>query len=455
MKNRSQELKKYLVPGKHVHLVGIGGVSMRPLGLVLKGMGLQVTGSDMSASSSTNELIEHGIPVSIGHQAENIQGADCVIRTAAAHNDNPEIAAARISGIPVFERAQAWGVIMQEYENAVCIAGTHGKTTTTSMVTHILMEADWDPTVMIGGYLPLLHAGHRVGHGDTIVLESCEYCDSFLNFSPTLSVILNVEADHLDYFKDLADIQKSFRKFARLSSGGILANGDDPHTVEALKGLDYVTFGFAYENRIHAENICPDWRHMDVICDGQFYCHLDLEVLGKHNAINALAAAGTAFLLGISGEDTAHALHSFHGAKRRLEYKGRYEGADVYDDYAHHPDELAATIDAIHSMDYERVVLVFQPHTYSRTAALFDDFVRELRRADHLVLAEIYAARERNSVGISSMDLVAKIPGSVYCETLQDVTAYLRKAARPGDVILTVGAGDIYRAGEALLKSAK
>ena len=452
MKKQGQELKKYLVPGKHIHLVGIGGVSMRPLGLVLKGMGMHVTGSDMSASSSTNELIAQGISVSIGHQAENILGADCVIRTAAAHNDNPEIAAARASGIPVFERAQAWGLIMQEYENAVCIAGTHGKTTTTSMVTHILMEANWDPTVMIGGYLPLLHAGHRVGNGDTIVLESCEYCDSFLNFSPTLSVILNVEADHLDYFKDLAAIQKSFRKFARLSTNGILANGDDPHTVEALKGLDYVTFGLEPSNRVHAENICPDWRHMDVICDGSFYCHLDLEVLGKHNAMNALAAAGAAWMLGISGEDTAHGLHDFHGAKRRMEYKGQYGGADIYDDYAHHPDELSATIDAVRSMDYERLVLVFQPHTYTRTAALFDDFVRQLRKADHLVLAEIYAARERNSVGISSMDLVAKIPGSVYCETLQDVTAYLRKAARPGDVILTVGAGDIYRAGEALLK---
>lgn len=451
MKNRSQELKKYLMPGKHVHLVGIGGVSMRPLGLVLKGMGMLVTGSDMSASLSTDELIAHGISVSIGHRAENIRGADCVIRTAAAHNDNPEIAAARMAGIPVFERAQAWGVIMQEYKNAICVAGTHGKTTTTSMVTHILMEAQWDPTVMIGGYLPLLHAGHRVGHGDTIVLESCEYCDSFLNFSPTLSVILNVEADHLDYFKDLEAIQKSFRKFARLSSNWILANGDDPHTVQALEGLDYVTFGLDPQNRIHADNICPDWRHMDVICDGEFYCHLDLEVLGKHNALNALAAAGAAWMLGVPGKDTANGLHTFRGAQRRLEYKGQYNGAEIYDDYAHHPDELAATIAAVRTMGYERIVVAFQPHTYTRTAALFDDFVRELRKPDQLVLAEIYAARERNTVGISSMDLVAKIPGAVYCETLPEVTAYLRKAARPGDVILTVGAGDIYRAGEALL----
>ena len=452
MKNRSQELKKYLVPGKHVHLVGIGGVSMRPLGLVLKGMGLTVTGSDMSASASTDELIAKGIRVSIGHQAENIQGADCVIRTAAAHNDNPEIAAARIAGIPVFERAQAWGVIMQAYKNAICIAGTHGKTTTTSMVTHILMEADWDPTVMIGGYLPLLHAGHRVGQGDTIVLESCEYCDSFLNFCPTLAVILNVEADHLDYFEDLAAIQKSFRKFAQLSSGGILANGDNPHTVEALRGLDYVTFGMNPENRVHAENVSPDWRHLDVVCDGEVYCHLNLEVLGQHNAMNALAAAGTAWMLGIPGEAAAEGLHSFRGAQRRLEYKGQFNGADVYDDYSHHPDELAVMIDAVRSMGYERIVLAFQPHTYSRTKALFDDFVKQLRKPDQLVLAEIYAARESNTEGISSLDLAAQIPGSVYCETLPEVTAYLRKTARPGDVILTVGAGDIYRAGEALLK---
>ena len=452
MENRSEELKRYLVPGKHVHLVGIGGVSMRPLGLVLKGMGMLVTGSDMNASVSTDELISNGIHVSIGHSAENIKGADCIIRTAAAHNDNPEIAAARSMGIPMFERAQAWGVIMQAYKNAVCIAGTHGKTTTTSMVTHILMAAQMDPTVMIGGYLPLLRAGHRVGSGDTIVLESCEYCDSFLNFFPTLAVILNVEADHLDYFKDLADIQKSFRQFARLSTGGVLANGDDPHTLEAMAGVDYVSFGLKPTNRVRAENVCPDWRHLDVICDGEFYCHLDLQVLGRHNALNALAAAGTAWMLGIPGEAVTRGIATFSGAERRLQFKGKYGGADVYDDYAHHPDELAATIEAVRSMNYKRIVVAFQPHTYTRTKALFDDFVRELKKADLVILAEIYAARERNTVGISSMDLMDRIPGSVYCKTLPDVTNYLRSIAREGDVILTIGAGDIFRAGEALLK---
>ena len=454
MQNKCEELKKYLKPGKRVHLIGIGGVSMRPLGLVLQGMGLTVTGSDMNSSVSTDELIAKGIQVYIGHRQENIRGADCIIRTAAAHNDNPEIAAARVAGIPVFERAQAWGVIMQAYKNAVCVAGTHGKTTTTSMVTHILMEANVDPTVMIGGYLPLLRAGHRVGKGDTIILESCEYCDSFLNFFPTLSVILNIEADHLDYFKDLADIQKSFRKFAQLSSGGILANGDDPHVLEALKGLDYVSFGLNPKNRVHGENIHPDWRHLDVYCDGVFYTHLDLNVLGRHNALNAIGAAGAAWMLGIPGEAVTRGLAAFSGAERRMQYKGTYRGADIYDDYAHHPDELAATIDAVASMHYDRVILAFQPHTYTRTKALFSDFVRQLKRVDKVVLAEIYAARERNTVGISSKDLADQIPGAVYCETLPEVTSYLGSVARKGDVILTVGAGDIYRAGEALLKDA-
>lgn len=451
MMNHSVALKNYIQPGKRVHLIGIGGVSMRPLGLVLKDMGLTVTGSDMNSSVSTDELIAKGIHVAIGHEAANIDGADCIIRTAAAHNDNPEVAAARSQGIPVFERAQAWGVIMQAYKNAVCISGTHGKTTTTSMVTHILMEANVDPTVMIGGYLPLLRAGHRVGDGDTIVLESCEYCDSFLNFFPTLAVILNVEADHLDYFKDLADVQKSFRKFAQLASDAVIANGDDPHVRQTLEGMDYISFGLQKHNRVTADNVCPDWRHLDVVCDGQFYCHLDLNVLGRHNALNALGAAAIAWKMGIDGSFVTRGLASFSGAERRMQYKGNYNGAEIYDDYAHHPDELRATIEAVRTMEHQRLVIAFQPHTYTRTKALFEEFVRELQLADHVVLAEIYAARERNTVGISSRDIARQVPGSVYCETLPEVTEYLRSIARPGDVILTVGAGDIFRAGEALL----
>ena len=450
--NKNKEISAYLIPGCHVHLVGIGGVSMRPLGLVLKGMGMVVSGSDMSASVSTDELIAHGIHVDIGHSAQNIEGADCIIRTAAAHNDNPEIAAARAAGIPVFERAQAWGEIMKSYKNAICISGTHGKTTTTSMMTHILMEAKMDPTVMIGGYLPLLHAGHRVGHGDTIVLESCEYCDSFLNFFPTLAVVLNVEADHLDYFKDLADIQKSFHKFAEMATFGVVSNGDVPHTVEAMQGIEHISFGLGEQNQVRAENISPDWRHFDVAVKGEIYCHVDMGVMGRHNALNTLAAAAAAWMLGIPGEAVTRGVAAFHGAGRRMERKGSFNGAEIYDDYAHHPDELRATLDTARTMGAKRLVVAFQPHTYSRTKALFDDFVRELSRPDVLVLAEIYAARERNTFGISSLDLAAQIPGAVYCSTLPEVTEFLRRNVQPGDLVITIGAGDIFRAGEALLK---
>lgn len=449
-----KRLDAYLLPGKHIHLIGIGGVSMRPLGLVLRGMGMTVTGSDMNASVSTNELIAKGIEVHIGHSAENIQGADCIIRTAAAHNDNPEIAAARAAGIPVFERAQAWGLIMREYKNAICISGTHGKTTTTAMITHIFMQAQRDPTVMLGGYLPLLDAGHRVGGGDTIVMESCEYCDSFLNFYPTIAIINNIEADHLDYFKDLAAVERSFRKFAGLvpRTGYVIANGDDRNTVETLSDLNYLSFGLDKNNNIYADKLSEDNREFDIICCGKHYCHVQLSIYGRHNVYNALAAAAAAYVMNVDGEAVAAGLASFHGAGRRMEFKGRYKGAVVYDDYAHHPGELHALIDAVKSMGYRRVILAFQPHTYTRTRALFSDFVRELQRVDVAVLAEIYAARESNKIGISSRDLAAQIPGAIFFETLPEVTAYLKGVAAEGDIILTVGAGDIYKAGEALLK---
>ena len=444
----------YLVPGKHIHLIGIGGVSMRPLGLVLRGMGMIVTGSDMNSSVSTDELIANGIDVRIGHSAENIEGVDCIIRTAAAHNDNPEIAAARAQGIPVFERAQAWGVIMREYKNAICISGTHGKTTTTSMVTHIFMQAQLDPTVMLGGYLPLLKAGHRVGDGDTIIMESCEYCDSFLNFYPTIAIINNIEADHLDYFADLAAVQRSFRRFAALvpRTGFVIANGDDENTVQALTDLRYLSFGLSDTRDIYATNISEDSRCFDIMIGRKLYCHVELQVYGTHNVYNALAAASAAYVMGIDGETTAKGLAGFTGAGRRMEFKGKFNGADVYDDYAHHPGELHALIDAVKLMGYKRVILAFQPHTYTRTKALFTDFVEELKRVDLAVLAEIYAAREQNTVGISSKHLSQEIPESQYFETLPEVTAYLRTIAQEGDLILTVGAGDIYKAGEKLLK---
>ncbi len=450
----AKHIEQYLLPGKRAHLVGIGGVSMRPLGLVLRSMGMEISGSDMNSSVSTDELIDKGITVHIGHRAENILGADCIIRTAAAHNDNPEIAAARAADIPIFERAQAWGHIMREYKNAICVSGTHGKTTTTSMLTHIFIEAEKDPTVMIGGFLPLLGAGHRVGNGDTIIMESCEYCNSFLNFLPKTAIILDVEADHLDFFKDLADVQDSFRRFASLvpADGCIIANGDDENTLETLRGMDFVTFGFGEGNRVRGVNFSRDYSEFDIFCDGSLYCRVHLGVIGRHNAMNALAAAAAAWCSGIDGEAVVSGLSSFHGAGRRMEFKGTYHGADIYDDYAHHPGELHALLTSVRLMDYKRIICAFQPHTYTRTKALFDDFVRELRGFDLAVVTDIYAAREQNTVGISSQDLTAEIPGSVYCPSLPDVTSFLREIAREGDLILTVGAGDIYKSGMALLE---
>lgn len=430
---------------------------MCPLAEVLHGMGLVVQGSDMRDSPIVEHLRSLGISVAVGHTAQDIEGAEFLIRTAAIHDDNPEIAAAHQKGIPVFERAEAWGAIMQRYENAICIAGTHGKTTTTAMTTHIFMAAQADPTVMIGGTLPMLHSGYRVGKGDTIILESCEYCNSFLYFFPTVAVVLNIDADHLDFFKDLDDIKHSFRRFAQLvpADGKIVANADDANAMDALKGLPLFTFGLDHPADCRGENLT--WNHglpsFDIVIDGKLYTSLSLHTAGRHNVLNALAAAAAAYVLGIPGEAVKAGLEAFSGAGRRFEYKGEYNGAKIYDDYAHHPGELHALLTAARSMGYQRVICAFQPHTYSRTKALFDDFVRELRTVDQVVLAEIFAARETNTIGISSADLAAEIPGSIFCPTLQDVTAQLKKLAQPGDLILTVGAGDIYTAGEALIQN--
>lgn len=451
------DIRSFIAPGRRAHLPGIGGVSMAPLAEVLHGAGMVITGSDMRESAVVEHLRSLGISVHIGHRAENLGQAELVIRTAAVHDDNPEIAAAHAAGVPVFERAQAWGAIMRGYKHALCISGTHGKTTTTSMCTHIIMAAGLDPTVMIGGTLPLLGAGHRVGKGDTIILESCEYCNSFLSFFPTVAVILNIEADHLDFFKDLEDVEKSFRAFADLvpEGGRIIANRDDENTMRTLAGEErpVTTFGLA-EGDIHAADLT--WNKglptFDVVCRDQVYAHVSLSVPGLHNVKNALAAAASAMALGVPGEAVERGLAQFRGAGRRFEHKGTYHGAQVYDDYAHHPGELKALLDTARTLGYARVICAFQPHTYSRTAALFDDFADVLKKPDVTLLAEIFAARETNDIGISSKDLADQIPGARYCATLPEVTDALRALARPGDLILTVGAGDIYTAGEALVQ---
>ena len=457
--DRISELEKHIHPGARCHLVGIGGVSMSPLARILLSAGLIVTGSDIRESDTIKELRAAGAKIFIGHCAENLGDAQFIIRTAAARGTNPEIAGARERGIPVFERADAWGVLMRQYENALCISGTHGKTTTTSMCTHILMAANTDPTVMIGGTLPLIHASHRIGNGNTIVMESCEYYNSFLSFSPTIAVILGIEADHLDFFRDLDDVETSFRRFAEIvpeERGIVIANRDDKNTMDTIRGIrrHLVTFGISEQADVRAVNIHMDGRTstFDILYSGKQFASITLHVPGIHNITNALAAAAATISLGISATAVENGLCSFCGAARRFEYKGRCRGADVYDDYAHHPGELHALLDTVSHLGYKRLLLAFQPHTYSRTKALFDDFIRELKRPDKVFLAEIFAARETNTCNISSADLAKNIPGSVFCSTFSELQDALIAEAQEDDLILTVGAGDIYKIGESIIE---
>ena len=455
----------YIETGKRCHFVGIGGVSMSPLAEILHGMGITVTGSDINENQAVSELRSLGIKIMIGHSADNITGAEYIIRTAAARENNDEIKAAREQGVPVFERAQAWGYIMRKYRNAICISGVHGKTTTTSMVSHILLAADADPTIMIGGTLPVLESGCRVGKGDVIVVESCEYYNSFHNFHPTIAVVLNVDADHLDFFKDLDDVKHSFAKFASLipSWGHVVCNGDNLNTMEALipTGKELFTFGFNETScvnnlptRVRGVNVSVSGRNpsMDVLLNGEFVCKIKLRIPGVHNLENALAAAAACLAIGINPKAVEDGLYGYTGVGRRFEYKGSFNGADVYDDYAHHPRELHVLIDTIRTLDvYKRIILMFQPHTYTRTKALFSDFADELKRPDIVLLAEIYAAREINDVGISSSVLANAVPGAKCISDFSALIDEVKNIAREGDIILTVGAGDIYKVGEALV----
>ena len=461
MMHPAADIRTLLQPGRRVHLAGIGGVSMCALAEVLQGMGLVVQGSDMTESDTVRHLRSLGIQVAIGHSAENLKDCDA----GDPHRRHPRRQSRRspapLPGASPCTSGHRPGAPSCRATATPCASsGTHGKTTTTSMATHIFMAAQKDPTVMIGGTLPLLHSGYRVGQGDTIILESCEYCNSFLNFFPTVAVILNVHADHLDFFKDLADIEHSFHQFAELvpaGTGRVVANLDDEGARAAVAGLDRPVFTYSVKDHsadCYADNVAffDGYGEFDIIIRGQRYAHAALHVPGAHNVSNALAAAAAAYLLGVDGSAVEAGLSTFTGAGRRFEHKGTYHGAEVYDDYAHHPDEVEALLNAVQPLPHKRLICAFQPHTYTRTAALFDDFVRVLRRPDRVVLAEIYAAREKNELGISSRDLAAQIPGAVYCSTLEQVAEELAKLAQPGDMLLTVGAGDIYRAGEMLLE---
>ncbi len=446
------DLNNYIKPGMRCHMPGIGGVSMSPLSEVLHAKGLSVTGSDIGESAAIDRLRSLGISVVIGQKAENVGNADFIIRTAAVHDDNPEIVEAHSRGIPVFERAQAWGWLMREYKNAICVSGTHGKTTTTSMLAYILVEAGRDPTVSLGGSLPILTNGHRHGSGDDFIIESCEYFNSFLSFSPTVAVILNVDEDHLDFFEDITDIEHSFADFARLvpEGGCIVRPAADSNAGEALADIDFtgrtvLSFGFEDNADVRPANVVEEGRlcRFDVLAHGEHYTTLELQVMGHSNMADALAACCVAYYLGIDGKAVHDGLLKFGGAGRRFEYRGRVNGAQVYDDYAHHPKELRSLMDICAHMGAQRTLVAFQPHTYTRTIAFFDDFADVLKIPDKVYLAEIYAARETNTTGLSSKALADVIPGSEFCPTLEDVAEVIRRDARPGDLVVTVGAGSI------------
>lgn len=452
-------LKPYIDEKKTIHLIGIGGVSMNSLGELLLSFGVPVTGSDRTKSDITMRLERLGARITYAHLPENVEGASLVIRTAAVHDDNPEVRRARELGIPVMERAEAWGCLMVDYQQAICIAGTHGKTTTTSMMTMIAMQAGLDPTVMVGSNLPAIGGTLRIGSKDCFVAESCEYCNSFLSFAPTIAVILNVEEDHLDFFKDIDDIVASFHAFCQRTpdNGLLVANADDANAMRAVQGVDRrcLTFGESKDADVRPSNITVKngYYAFDVLVHEAVYTHVELSVPGHHNMLNALAVCAVASHLHLDGQAVAAGLHAFTGSSRRFQMTGRMPcGALVVDDYAHHPSEMEATLKTAREMGFDRILCAFQPHTYTRTKTLFQQFVQALKLCDQAVLAPIYAAREVNTIGISSDDLAACVPGAKSLANFEEIAAYLRETAGANDLVLTMGAGDIYRIGEMLVK---
>ncbi|MDR0293011.1 MAG: UDP-N-acetylmuramate--L-alanine ligase [Oscillospiraceae bacterium] len=445
-----------LEPGRRTHLIGIGGVSMSALAEVLFGRGLIVTGSDRQEGEALARLRELGILVETGESGLYMPGADAAIRTAAAREDNPEVMAARRMGIPLLERADAWGELMRGYKRSLCVAGTHGKTTTTGMLAHIAVEAGADPTVMMGGRLPLFAGSYRVGQGGMIVAEACEYRNSYHRFFPTTAVILNIDADHLDVFAGLDELCDSFRTFAGLvpdESGVIVANGEDANTRRALDGIGRRAVWFGKDCAVRAARAVNNRGRYSftVMADGKPYAAVRLKVPGRHNMLNALAAAAAAYVNGLPGKAAERGLAAFAGVGRRMECLGNLNGADIYDDYAHHPSEVSATLAAARLMGYRRLVCVFQPHTYSRTKALFEEFISALSGFDKVFLADIYAARESDPGDISSEMLADGIPGAVYAGGLDELAGTVSDSLRPGDLLITMGAGDINKLAYALL----
>lgn len=446
---------------KRVHFIGIGGSGMCPLAEILHKEGYALSGSDNNESDTLARIRALGIPVYMGQRAENIAGAEMIVYTAALLPDNPELVAAKASGIPTFERSKLFGAISRMYPNCIAVCGTHGKTTTTAMLSQILIEADADPTCVIGGKLPLIGSNGRVGHTDTMVCEACEFVDTFLDLSPDMAVFLNIDEDHLDYFKTVDNLKASFTKFADLASDTLLFNGDDARTLDALSraadGKRRISFGRGEDCDYRAVNVRLDhsFPSFDVLKNGEKLTEIHLAVPGEHNVYNALAAVAAAVENGVTPQQCAESLARFRGAGRRFEVFGKFRGVTIADDYAHHPKEIEVTLTAAKAMDYKRVIAVFQPFTYSRTAMLLSEFAEALSIADGIVMTQIMGSRERNTYGVHTSQLAAKIPGSVWFETFEEVADYVVRTAEEGDLVITLGCGDIYKAAKIMIQKYK
>ncbi|MGN0641941.1 MAG: UDP-N-acetylmuramate--L-alanine ligase [Huintestinicola sp.] len=449
----------------HIHFIGIGGSGMYPLAQILHTKGFFITGSDNNETDTLKAVRDMGIKVFLGQRAENIEGADLIVHTAAIMQDNPELIAAKASGVPVLERSDLLGIITRQYDNAVCVSGTHGKTTVTSMITQILKEGGMDITAYIGGKLPIIGGSGCVGSSDTMVCEACEFVDHFLKLSPDTAVILNIDADHLDYFKTLDNIIASFRKFAELAEKRVIANGDDENTKKALEGIngkEMITFGYSHSCDWYPDNINQVngmLTEFDIYHKGSLFTHARLNIPGKHNVLNACAAAAAAFCSGADADMISKGIEDFRGAKRRFEKYGEVNGITVCDDYGHHPAELTVTLTAAMEMGYNHVWGVFQPFTFSRTAILLDDFAKALSIPDKCVITAIMGSREKNTYNIFDKDLGAKVNGAVWFEEEQDhdknfelCADYVAEHAEKGDLILTMGCGDVNKCSKLILK---
>lgn len=437
---------------KHFFFIGVGGINMSSLALITKRRGYSVSGSDRTESELTRRLSSEGIEVFYSHEASHVENADAVVYTVAISPDNPEYVRARERGIPLISRADYLGYLMTDYKNRVGLSGMHGKSTTTSMCAEVFMHAHADPTVLSGAAMRSMGGAYRIGGEENFIFEACEYMDSFLDFYPSIVVLLNIEMDHVDYFKSMEHIHRSFRRFAEktLEGGYAVANRDDEHIKQALRGYEGRTVWFSVKDKnadFYAENITLEHGRpsFDIVAYGKHFCHVSLRVTGYHNIYNALATAAAAYLCGIDGEGVAEGLAAFVGAQRRMEYKGRFMGAEVYDDYGHHPTEVKTTLEGAAAMGYRRTLCVFQPHTYSRTAGLFDEFSLAFGAADEAILADIYAAREVDTGTVSAKKLAEALPNGKYVGDMDAIVSYLKETLAEGDLLIVMGAGDIYK----------